>query len=240
MPTIVGTMPTPWPYRESCEGLAYLDEATTVNTNHTHALWASGIVRLRAGQVDRALEQLDRALRLSPRDLRSFIVFAAQAEAHHLRGDLGEALAAAKRAVRHNPNYLPGWRSLAAAAQLGQAIVARQAAEHLMVLNPAFTVGGFVRRYPYSAPEMWQSYFDGLRQTKVAISKSPRPYVGSKLMTRMIAAPLPVFTTSSGWSLTQVQTSPFLTVKASPTRWSIRISPSMHWQTMSFIMLLLL
>jgi adenylate cyclase len=157
-----------WFARDLGRAIAYLDEATTVNTNHTHALWASGIVRLRAGQVDRALEHLNRALRLSPRDLRSFIVFAAQAEAHHLRGDLGEAVAVARRAVQHNPNYLSGWRILAAsAARLGQEIVARQAAERLMVLNPAFTVGGFVRRYPYSAPEMWQSYFDGLRQAGV-------------------------------------------------------------------------
>jgi hypothetical protein len=50
----------------------------------------------------------------------------------------------------------------------------------------------------------------------------------------MIATVLPVFSTCSGCPFTQVQTSPFLTEKACPCPWSRRISPSMHWHTMSF------
>jgi len=46
------------------KGISYLDEAIAINPNHAHILMQSGVVRTRAGEPQRAIDHLNRALRL--------------------------------------------------------------------------------------------------------------------------------------------------------------------------------
>ena len=70
----------------------------------------------------------------------------------------------ARRAVQHNPNYVPGWYTLASsAASLGKDVEAQAAAKHLLLLDPAFSVARYARRFPMSSPEKFEPVLKGLR-----------------------------------------------------------------------------
>lgn len=153
-----------WFARDLPKGIAYIDEAIAMNPNHAHAFLQSGVVRTRAGQTRLAVDHLERARRLSPRDSRSYAIFQALALAHHVDGDAVAACDWARSAVQHNPNYLPGWYALAAAAgSAGQDLEARGAVERLLTLDPGFSIGKLARRYPISAPEKFEPILEGLR-----------------------------------------------------------------------------
>ncbi len=97
-----------WFGHDLAKGITYIDEAISINPNHAHAFVQSGQVRTRAGEAGLAIDHLHRAMRLSPRDSRSYAIFQALAAAHHVNGDLNKAVDWARRAVQHNPNYVPG------------------------------------------------------------------------------------------------------------------------------------
>jgi hypothetical protein len=85
--------------------------------------------------------------------------------AHLLERDLDEAYAWVLRAVRQNPNYLAGWRSLAAiAGQLGRAEEAHMAVERIRAIWPAFSISLYRELFPISAQGKWEFVFDGLRR----------------------------------------------------------------------------
>ena len=152
-----------WFARDLFKGIAYIDEAIAINPNHAHAFMLSGQVRTRAGDTRTAIDHLERALRLSPRDSRSYAIFQALAGAHLVQSDLEPAVHWAQRAVRHNPNYLPGWVTLATAAALsGRQDEAREAARRILVLDPAYTVGLRKDRLPNAAPEKFEILNQGL------------------------------------------------------------------------------
>lgn len=147
------------------KAVAHIDEALAINPNYAHAYLQSGIVRARVGDTETAIEHLERARRLSPRDPRSCAIFKALAEAHHLASDTEAAYAWALRSVQHNANFGPGWSSLAAAASAtGREEEAANAAERLLVLQPDFSVGWYSRRYPEGAQQSYRPIFDGLRR----------------------------------------------------------------------------
>ena len=85
--------------------------------------------------------------------------------AHLLERDLDEAYVWAQQAVRQNPNYLAGWRSLAAiAGQLGRTEEAREAVERILAIWPRFSISIYRALFPISACEKWEFVFDGLRR----------------------------------------------------------------------------
>ena len=103
----------------------------------------SALVRIRMGEARIAIGHLERARRLSPRDPGT-----TQSSRDYRRpitwtADPETAYDWARRSVQHNPNYLPGWISLASsAAMTGREVEARMAAKHVLatrtcVYNPA-------------------------------------------------------------------------------------------------------
>ena len=83
-------------------------------------------------------------------------------------GEMGLAGEWAQRAVRHNANYLVGWRELAASAiLLGRDSESRQAVERVLALEPGYSISTLRTRYPLSAPEKFEVLFDALRRAGV-------------------------------------------------------------------------
>ena len=157
-----------WFEHDLAKGIAYIDEAIEIAPNLVHALLPSGVVRVRAGQTRTAIEHLDRARRLSPRDSRNYAIYQALALAHHVEGDSATACEWARRAVQHNPNYLPGWVALASsAAAIGRLDEARDATRRVLVLEPGYSIGRLLRRYPISAPEKLAPVFEALRRARI-------------------------------------------------------------------------
>lgn len=154
-----------WFAHDLTKGIAYIDEAISVNPNHAHAYIQSGIVRTRAGATELAIKHLNNAMRLSPRDSRGYAIFQAMALAHQVGGNLDMAYDWARRAVQHNPNYLPGWYVLASsAASLGRNEEAKSAVERLLRLDPQFSIGGLIRRHPIAVLDKFETVFEGLRR----------------------------------------------------------------------------
>ena len=157
-----------WFAHDFAKGIAYIDEALSVNPNHAHAYLQSGVVRVRAGDTEVAIRHLNHARRLSPRDSRGYAIFQALALAHYLGGNLEMACDWANRAVQHNPNYLPGWVVLASsAASMGRDAEAKAAAQTLLKLDPQLSVSRLVRRYPVAIRDKFETYYEGLRRAGV-------------------------------------------------------------------------
>ena len=130
-----------WFERDLSKGIAYIDEAISINPNFAHGFMQSGLVRIQMGEARIAIDHLERARRLSPRDSRNYAIFHGLATAYHLDGNPETACDWARRSVQHNPNYLPGWIALASsAAMTGREVEARMAAEHVLALEPAYTI----------------------------------------------------------------------------------------------------
>ena len=157
-----------WFAHDLAKGIAYIDEALSVNPNHAHAYMQSGVVRTRAGDTEVAIKHLNHARRLSPRDSRGYATFQALALAHQIGGNLEMAREWAHRAVQHNPNYLPGWTTLASsAASLGKDAEAKEAAKALLGLDPQFSISRLIRRYPVAMRDKFETYYEGLRRAGV-------------------------------------------------------------------------
>ena len=57
-----------WFERDLSKGIAYIDEAISINPNFAHGFMQSGLVKIRMGEARIAIDHLERARRLSPRD----------------------------------------------------------------------------------------------------------------------------------------------------------------------------
>jgi adenylate cyclase len=58
-----------------------------------------------------------------------------------------EVILAGKKALRQNPSYVAAYRCLASAfAHLGRDAEAREAAAHLLEVDPAFTISAWIAR----------------------------------------------------------------------------------------------
>jgi adenylate cyclase len=77
-------------------------------------------------------------------------------------GRFDEAIAAGKKALRKNPSHSPAYRCLASAfAHLGRHAEAREAAAHLLEVDPAFTISGWIARGGQTNAKM---LIEGLRK----------------------------------------------------------------------------
>ena len=88
-----------------------------------------------------------RAMRMSPVDRELHAVFSGMALALIELRRFDEASVAGKRAQRQNPSYPPAYHCLASAfAHLGRDAEAREAAAHLLQVDPAFTISARMGR----------------------------------------------------------------------------------------------
>ena len=158
-----------WFAHDLAKGIAYIDEALSVNPNHAHAYLQSGVVRTRAGLIPKLPSGTSTMRDASARrDSRGYVIFQALALAHQLDGNLEMASDWAHRAVQHNPNYLPGWVVLASsAASLGRDAEAKAATQTLLGLDPKFSISRLIRRYPVAMRDKFEPYYEGLRRAGV-------------------------------------------------------------------------
>ena len=83
----------------------------------------------------------------------------------YFSGDYKAAIAAAKRALRTNPEYPLPYRWLAAAlGQLGRTAEAKEALERAIEIAPASFDMYVRRRMPWHRPEDYAHMLDGLRK----------------------------------------------------------------------------
>jgi adenylate cyclase len=125
------------------------DRAVALNPNLFWAWYARGWVYRIAGRPEEALQSFERAIRLSPVDPLLHRAFVGIGLAFIELRRFDEAIAAAKKALRQNPSYPAAYRCLASAfAHLSRDAEAREAAAHLLEVDPGFTISAYIARAP--------------------------------------------------------------------------------------------
>jgi adenylate cyclase len=121
------------------------DRAVALNPNSFQAWHSRGQVYRTAGLWEEAIRSFERAIRMSPVDPRLHTTFAVMGLAFIELRRFGEAIAAGKKAQRHNPSLPVAYRCLASAfAHLGRDAEAREAAMRMLELDPAFTISPLI------------------------------------------------------------------------------------------------
>jgi TolB-like protein/Tfp pilus assembly protein PilF len=137
------------------DGVAFIDRALALNPNLARAWNYSGWVRIWLGEPEIAVENLERAMRLSPLDPAFHAMQAAMASAHFVAGRYDKAASWAEKALREQPNNLDVIGSLALSLALaGKLDAARATMANLIRLSPERRLSNINDRLsPYRRPE---------------------------------------------------------------------------------------
>lgn len=107
------------------------------------------------------MRSFERAIRMSPVDPLLHMTFIGIGNALMRLRRLDEAIVAFKKALRHNPSFMPAYRGLASAfAQLGRDAEAHEAAARVLEIDPAFTVSAWIAQVPKHS----KRFVEGLRK----------------------------------------------------------------------------
>jgi adenylate cyclase len=146
------------------EAVGCLDRALLADPNYANAWMWRGNARAYLGDAERAIEDLQQALRLSPLDATIWIAQTTMANAHFLRGRYEEAISWASMALHQRPNSLSGLRvAIAANALAGHLDRARQLVERYRELDPDVRLAKMREWWWFRGGEDVEKYLEGFR-----------------------------------------------------------------------------
>jgi TolB-like protein len=144
--------------------VALLDKALLLNPNLAAAWFLGGFLRAERGDPEAAIEFLTRAMRFSPLDPETFRMQAGMAMSHLFAGRFDVALTWAEQSFRQLPSFVLVVVLIAVCHALaGRMEEARDAADHLRKLDPAFRISKLEGWLPVRRPEHRASLTNGLR-----------------------------------------------------------------------------
>lgn len=144
------------------------DQAIRVNPNDALAWLLRGTMHAFMGRGAQAVEDTQRALRLSPLDPHSYFYEALAGTACLAAGRCDDALRLATRSLRANRTHTSTLRLAAVAAwRLGHHAEARKLVETLLRLEPALTIGRYLERTPAAMFATGRDWADALRHAGV-------------------------------------------------------------------------
>ena len=140
-----------------------IDHALALSGSSTLALSLGATILAHDGQITRAIEYGERALRLSPHDPTVYLQLTALGIAHLAAGRFEDAAAVCNKACQSNPHFsFPVVLQTAALSSLGRVNEAKSLARRVLELQPRFSVAQFVRSHTGRA-EIWKPIGDALR-----------------------------------------------------------------------------
>ena len=142
----------------------HLERALSLDLNSAWAWNRSGWLNVHRGKPDLAIEQFERAIRLSPFDPAGFVCLFGIADAHFFKGQYEEAVKWSEKGLNQQPEA--GWhlRVLVPALVLsGRQDEARKAFERMMGYYPGLTIRKVRGALPFAA-DMIERIVKGLRQ----------------------------------------------------------------------------
>jgi adenylate cyclase len=136
------------------QAVVEMERAVALSPNWYSAYAALGLCLNYAGRPAEAIEAVEKAIRLNPRNpayLASYLTVLG--EASRLTGRDEEAISALKRALTLMPN-LPGPHQILAViySEAGRAEEARAEAKEILKVSPNFSLEGLRQRLPYKDP----------------------------------------------------------------------------------------
>jgi TolB-like protein/class 3 adenylate cyclase len=114
-----------------------VDRALELNPSFARGWYLSGLLRLFAGQPDRAIEHVEISLRLSPR-ARTGMALTVLGAAHFVSRRFEEAIPKLQLGIQEDPTFLEPYRYLAACyAQMGRLDEAQDVIRRLRAIGPS-------------------------------------------------------------------------------------------------------
>ena len=139
--------------------IGLVDRALAVNPSFARGWYLSGTLRVYAGQHDLAIEHVETALRLSPREPMGQPL-QAMGVAYFFKRRFDEAAAKLLLAIQDNPGSPPAYRYLAACyAHMGRLDEARAIVARLRAITPEVVPSDL----PWRNPEDRELLLSGLR-----------------------------------------------------------------------------
>src|SRR5437764_1762729 len=139
--------------------MSLADRALALNPSFARGWHVSGVIRLRAGQPDAAIEYIETSLRLSPR-ARSGWPSIVIGMAHFLSRRFDQALPRLLLAIQDDPSFPDTYRALAACyAHMGRLDEARAVLERLRTITALIVPSDL----PWRNPEHRELLLSGLR-----------------------------------------------------------------------------
>jgi tetratricopeptide (TPR) repeat protein len=138
--------------------------AVALNPNSANSLRFSGWVHMYALQPETAILHLERARRLSPKDLYSWYTWTALARVFLQVGRDQDAIIAAQAALQYAPNAVIAWMPLTGALALaGRLDEARAAAARWLELEPSYRLSEYRTACEKISPVASLRLLEGLR-----------------------------------------------------------------------------
>ena len=145
--------------------LTAFDRSFALSSSSALALGYSSIVRAWKGDDAIAVEQANRALRLSPFDPWLYMPYIGLAYAHFAAGRFEETVAAASLAIQSNPRFsVPQILHAAALGSLDRSEDAKTVVQRLLELQPGLTVATAILSARYVNPENIAALANALRR----------------------------------------------------------------------------
>jgi TolB-like protein/DNA-binding SARP family transcriptional activator len=151
------------------------ETALRINANTAPAWLWSAAAQVWMGNGSRAVEEINKAMALSPYDPLMYAYSGVAGMAYLASGQYERAIECALRSLRENRTYTHAYRLLVIAMVLaGREDEARASARRLLDLESGLTVAGFRRRYPGSASAHADLFCDALARAGVPLSDDAR------------------------------------------------------------------
>jgi TolB-like protein/DNA-binding SARP family transcriptional activator len=142
--------------------------ALDLNPNTAQAWLWSAAARAWMGDGPGAIEEINKAIALSPYDPLMYFYSAVAAMAYLANRQYDRAIECSLRSLQENKTFTGAYRSLVIAFQLaGKEEQARRAVHQLLELEPGLTVEKFRQRYPGGAAPHAELYCDALARAGV-------------------------------------------------------------------------
>jgi len=144
------------------------ETALRINANAAPAWLWSAAAQAWMGNGPRAIEEINKAMALSPYDPLMYAYSGIAAMAYLVDGQYERAIECALRSLRENRTYTSSHRQLVMALVLaGREDEAQTSARRLLELEPGLTVAGFRRRYPGSTSAHADLFCDALERAGI-------------------------------------------------------------------------
>jgi adenylate cyclase len=155
-----------WRNKQHEQSIAEAKRAIALSPNFYSPYSVLGISLIFAGRPAEAIDELEKAIRLNPRNplyLETYL--AVLGAAYSSTGRVEEAITTLKRAVSLVPND-PGPHQILASiySALGREEEARAEAAEVLRLNPSFSLEGLKQRLPFKDPAKTEQYLASLRK----------------------------------------------------------------------------
>jgi TolB-like protein len=139
--------------------------AVLLNPSLAYGYFVFGLYLARAGKPEEGIAKIEKGMRLSPRDPRTWMGFLYMAQAHLAAGRYEQAVEWAQKSLQQGPDYAASHRILAVSyAHCGELGEAKKALAEALRLQPDFSVVRLKQALLSADPAFTECLADGLRK----------------------------------------------------------------------------